>query len=88
MHIGKVIGNIVCSSIYPGFESEKLLLVQPLDHNLEKNGKPLIAVDAVRAGESDLVDYTLGSEGARAIGRLDLPIDACITGIIDRIDKE
>ena len=88
MHLGKVIGSVVASVKYPGMEGWKLLVVQPLDHALEKAGQPLVAIDLVQAGENDLVDYTLGGEASLAMRRPDLPVDAAITGIVDAINTE
>ena len=60
MYLGRVTGTVVASQKYEGLEGAKLLLVQPLDHRLEKVGELEVAVDTVRAGPGDLV-YLVGS---------------------------
>ena len=88
MHLGKVTGSIVCTRHYQGMEGLKLMLVQPVDECLKPCGPTVVAVDQVSAGTGDLIHYTLGREASLACGRQDLPIDACITGIVDRVDVD
>jgi ethanolamine utilization protein EutN len=86
MYLGRVIGTVVATRIYEGLEGRKLLLVDPLNHRLEKNGEPQVAVDTVRAGPGELV-YLVGSrEAALALDPWFVPVDAAIVGIVDQLD--
>jgi len=60
-----------------------LALFQPLDDQLNENGRVQAAVDTVQAGPGDLV-YLVGSrEAALALEPWFVPVDAAIVGIVD-----
>ncbi|MBN1921617.1 MAG: EutN/CcmL family microcompartment protein, partial [Anaerolineae bacterium] len=50
MHLARVRGAAVCTLKVPGIEGLKLLIVQPLDKNLEPVGALQVAADIVQAG--------------------------------------
>jgi len=88
MHLGKVIGRVNATVKDDRLEGVKLLIVQPVNHNLEAKETPLVAVDPLHAGPGDTVQYVVGRE---AMLGLDLPnacVDAGIVGIIDSINVE
>ncbi len=86
MYLGRVIGTVVAERKYTGLEGRKLLLVQPLDHKLEKTRGVEVAVDTVQAGQQDLV-YLVGSrEAALALEPSFVPVDAAIVGIVDQVN--
>jgi ethanolamine utilization protein EutN len=86
MYLGRVIGTVVATRKYEGLEGCKLLLVQPLDDQLEPTGPVQAAVDTVKAGPDDLV-YLVGSrEAALALDPFFVPVDAAIVGIVDAVD--
>lgn len=83
MYLGRVIGTVVASRKIEGLEGAKLLLVQPLDDQLEPTGPVQAAVDTVKAGPQDLV-YLVGSrEAALALDPWFVPVDAAIVGVVD-----
>ena len=86
MKLGKVIGRVVCTQKVDSFEGIKLLLVQPLDENLQKTGEAIVACDTVQAGEGDTVFYEGGREAALGLENWFNPSDATIMGIVDRVD--
>lgn len=86
MYLGKVIGTCVATRKYEGLEGVKLLVVQPLDHDLKPTTSPEVACDTVRAGPGDLV-YLVGSrEAALALDPSFVPVDAAIVGIVDAVE--
>lgn len=86
MYLGRVIGTVVAERKYEGLEGRKLLLVQPLNDQLERNGEPQVAVDTVQSGPDDLV-YLVGSrEAALALEPSFVPVDAAIIGIVDQVN--
>ena len=86
MYLGRVIGTVVAETKYQGLEGHKLLIVQPLDDQLEHNGEPQVAVDTVQSGPDDLV-YLVGSrEAALALDPSFVPVDAAIIGIVDQVN--
>jgi ethanolamine utilization protein EutN len=88
MYLGRVIGTVVATRIAEGLDGQKLLIVDPLDHRMDKTGEPQVAVDTVRAGPGDLV-YLVGSrEAALALEPWFVPVDAAIVGIVDAVDAD
>lgn len=87
MILGKIIGNVVSTVKEPGYESRKILIVQPVDPSGTPKGQCLLAVDAVQAGIGDTV--LILEEGGSARMILDEPetftIKAIIAGIVDQI---
>ncbi len=88
MKVGKVIGRVVCEKKIESFEGLKMLLLQPLDELKKPVGKPMVAIDTVRAGEGDLVMYEGGKEAAMSLPNWFNPADAAIIGIIDSLYAE
>ncbi|HEY4742347.1 MAG TPA: EutN/CcmL family microcompartment protein [Candidatus Acidoferrales bacterium] len=87
MMIGRVIGDVVATQKAPSHEGRKLLLVQPLNLDGSDGGDPVIALDAVDAGEGDRV--LLSTEGYSAmtsVGRPNSPIDSAVIGVIDFVE--
>ena len=87
MYLGRVKGTVVAERKVPGLVGQKLLIVQPVDDELEPNGDLQVAVDTVQAGPEDIV-YLVGSrEAALALEPWFVPVDAAIVGIVDDIDN-
>ena len=85
MQYGKVIGRVVCSKQLAYLDGLKLLLVQPVNERQEAVGDALVAFDAARAGEGDLVCYETSKEAGWALYEWFTPADAAILGVIDRM---
>jgi ethanolamine utilization protein EutN len=86
VYLGRVIGTVVATQKAEGLEGCKLLVVRPVDPQLQVSGDDQVAVDTVRAGRGDLV-YLVGSrEAALALDPWFVPVDAAIVGIVDDID--
>lgn len=87
MKIGKVTGTVVSDKKAESLKGIKLLLLQPLDDDMNNSGLPLVACDTVQAGEGDLVIYEGGREAALALDNWYNPADAAVIGIIDSLDR-
>jgi microcompartment protein CcmK/EutM len=86
MLFARVAGSVVSTLKDGRLEGRKLLLVQPANARGEPEGKPCVAVDAVGAGEGELVLIVQGSS-ARQTGRTEsTPVDCAIIGIVDQIE--
>ena len=87
MILGKVIGNVVSTIMAPGYESKKLLLIQPIDPSGKPTGKSFLAVDSVQAGVGDIVITLDEGNSARAILKEpnSLTIKLVVAGIVDEI---
>ncbi len=91
MKFARVIGTVVASNKYEGLEGIKLLVVQPLDKELNPRGEPEVAADATaHSGPGQLVFIVASREGAQALPEVFVPVDLAITGIVDDIvaDRE
>jgi microcompartment protein CcmK/EutM len=83
MQLARVIGTVVATVKNDSLEGRKLLIVQSLDANLEAQGKPLVALDAIGAGVGELVFWCRGKEASFPFKREDTPTDCTIIGIVD-----
>lgn len=89
MILAKVIGNVVSTIIAPGYESKKILVVQPIDPAGNPKGSSFLAIDAVQAGVGDTVLILEEGGSARAIINEpdSMTVKAVIAGIVDDITK-
>jgi microcompartment protein CcmK/EutM len=86
MKVCKVIGNVVSTKKDEKLNAFKLLIVQPVDMNeFKPEGSPFVAVDAVGAGEGEIVLVVSGSSSRLTAMTKDRPVDATIQAIIDFI---
>lgn len=87
MILAKIIGNVVSTVKEPGYESRKILIVQPIDPTGAAKGKSFLAVDTMQAGIGDTV--LVMEEGGSARMILNEPdtftVKAVIAGIVDHI---
>jgi ethanolamine utilization protein EutN len=83
MQLARVIGDVVATRKEPGFEGIKLLVIQPLSHDGQDTGRPLVAVDSVGAGVGERVFFVRGKEASFPFHPTEVPADAGIVGIID-----
>lgn len=83
MQLARVIGTVVSSVKNQSLEGRKILIVQTLDADLKAKGKPMIALDAVGAGEGELVFWCRGKEASFPFKRDETPTDCTIVGIVD-----
>ena len=88
MHLGRVIGNLTATRKYSELKGEKFMIVEPVDHFLQKKGTPVIALDVAQAGEGDIVYFVEGREGTFALDFYNVPVDATIVGIVDDVYKD
>jgi len=86
MRICRVLGSVTSTAKQPVYQGQKLMVVQPLDENLENQGHSFLAVDRVQAGQGDLVLVNSEGNAARSLfNREVICIRSLITGIIDEV---
>ena len=83
MQLARVIGNVVATVKNDSLEGRKLLVVQSLNADLEPQGQPLVALDAIGAGVGELVVGCRGKEASFPFRREDTPTDCTIIAIVD-----
>ena len=91
MFIGRITGSIVSTHKVESMVGQKLFIVEPLrvdekkKDSLKTTGRTFIVVDAVGAGEGEIVLCVQGSSARFTDQTKSLPIDAAIVGIIDTV---
>jgi ethanolamine utilization protein EutN len=87
MLFGRVKGSAVCTLKYPGTQGLKLLLVQPLDKNMQPVGVLQVAADVVDAGVGDLCVMVRSREAALAMPLVKfVPVDLALVGVVDELE--
>ena len=86
MLLARVVGNVVATIKDPGLVAKKILIVQPIDSAGNDRGAKLLALDSVGAGAGETVYYCRGREASFPWYPNDVPVDATIVGIVDRVE--
>lgn len=87
MFYAKVIGSVVSTIKYKGLIGKKLQIIQPINlSTCKKVGKPIIAVDTTDSGVGDYVGYEDGMEATWPFEEGDVPTDATIVSIIEKVN--
>jgi ethanolamine utilization protein EutN len=87
MMLARVVGNVVSTRKAEKLVGRKLLVIEPVDFvNQKTDGKPLVAVDSVGAGEGEIVLVVQGSSARLTETTQDTPVDATIMGIVDYLE--
>lgn len=85
MELGRVTGTVVSSTVYEGLEGIRLLVVQPLNTELEPVGQQLVATDAVQSGPGDVIFYETSREASMGLEISFVPVDACVVAHVDAV---
>lgn len=89
MNLCKVVGTIVSTKKDDKLVGTKLQVVEFVDiATLKLEGKVLVAVDTVGAGEGELVLVATGSSARQTPITKDTPVDTAIVAIVDSIQLE
>ena len=91
MFLARVTGSVVATQKVASMIGQKLLTVDPLrvdeadGGKLKPTGRTFVVVDAVGAGEGQVVLIVQGSSARFTPETKPLPIDAAIIGIVDTV---
>lgn len=88
MLLARVVGNVVCTRKDDNLAGQRLLVIQPIRASGQDHGKPLVALDSVGAGAFEQVFYVRGKEASFPFLPEEVPADATIIGIVDRVHAE
>jgi len=86
MQLARVIGDVVVTRKDENLASRTLLVLQPLAADGSPAGRTLVAVDSVGAGVGETVFFVRGKEASFPFHPVEVPVDAGIVGIVDRVD--
>lgn len=87
MKFARVIGNVVATRKEERVEGKTLLLVQPLNIDFQPSEAPSVAIDAVGAGEGDMVLLVSGSSARQTAATQNQPCDLAVMAIVDTVDR-
>ena len=85
MLLARVQGTVVASRKDAGLSGQKLLVIQPLTADRTPVGKPLVATDCVGAGVTEEVFYVKSREASHPFLPDEVPTDATVVAIVDRV---
>ncbi len=88
MLLGKVIGTVVATRKEPELNGLRLLLVRELDSAYLPAGKIIVAIDAVGAGDGEIVLFAAGSSARLTSVTKDRPVDHVIMAIVDSVQAD
>jgi microcompartment protein CcmK/EutM len=86
MQLARVIGDVVATVKEPALTGQKLLIVQPITPDHQAVGRTLVVADAMGAGVGEHVFFVRGREASFPFLPAEVPVDACVVGIVDRWD--
>ena len=87
MQIAVVKGNVVSTNKAEKMMGMKLLIVKPIDiETMQEKGNMLVAVDAVGAGDGEVVMCVGGSSSRQTANTDGKPVDLSIVAIVDSMD--
>ena len=89
MYAARIIGTVVCTQKDPSMNGFKMQVVQPVNLiTFQDEGKPAVAIDAVGAGNDEIVLVVAGSSARLTEVTENKPVDSTITAIVDYVDIE
>lgn len=87
MQLARVKGTVVSTNKAEKLYGLKMLIVKPIDiETWQEKGSLLVAIDAVGAGEGEVVMLCGGSSSRQTIATENKPVDQSIVAIIDSVD--
>jgi len=85
MQIGKIVGTVVSTQKDEKLEGFRFQVVKELTVDQKETGNVVVAVDAVGAGQGEVILYSTGSAARQTEMTEGKPVDAIIMAIIDAI---
>jgi len=88
--LARVLGNVVATQKNARYDNARIMLVQPIHPDGSSRGGSLLALDAVDAGEGDIVVVVQEgwSASTTATGEPGAAIDSAIVGVVDTIEED
>lgn len=86
MELARVEGTIVSTAKSERLQGYKLLLLNLVNPDMKPTSSYVVAVDAVGAGEGEVVIVVRGSSARQAEKLSNVPTDASIIGIVDSVN--
>lgn len=89
MQLARVVGNLVSTRKADKLDGMKILVAVPIDMDtFEETGAPFVTIDAIGAGEGEVVMCVGGSSSRQTYLTEGTPVDNTIVAIIDCVDLQ
>lgn len=90
MRLGKIIGTVVSTILAQGYDSRKILIVQPVDPDGNEKGTAFLAIDMVQAGVGETVLTIEEGNSARQVMHDNeiFTVKTVVAAIVDEISME
>jgi ethanolamine utilization protein EutN len=86
LQLGRIRGSIVATRKPDALQGVRLVVIEPLNSELEVTGPAIAAIDVVYAGLNDIIYWVGSREAAFATEAPHSAVDAAVVGIVDRVD--
>ncbi len=86
MQLGRIRGSIVATHKLDTLHGVRLVVIEPLNSDLEVTGPPMAAIDILYAGLNDIIYWVGSREAAFATEPPYSAVDVAVVGIVDRVD--
>lgn len=86
MKLGRINGKVWATVKDAKLNGLPLYVMQPVDEEEKPLGPELIVVDTIGSREGDLVYWVGGAEATFPFSHGQIPSDATIVGLVDRLD--
>ena len=83
MKLAKVLGTVVATQKDPKLQGLRFLILGLVGTDSKPAGGSVVAVDAVGAGEGEMVLFASGSSARQTLATDDKPVDAVVMAIVD-----
>lgn len=88
MRLGRVMGKVWATTKDQSLNGFRLSVMQPVNEEDAPLGSPLVVVDIVGSRDGDLVYWVSGAEATFVAPDRQIPSDATIVGLVDRLDRD
>lgn len=85
MRLARIIGTVVATVKNETIAGKKILILKHLDSSRRPYGAPFLALDSIGAGIGEDVFYVRAKEASFPFLPTEVPSDATIVGIVDRV---
>lgn len=85
MQLGRVVGRVWSTAKNESLETQRFLIVQPVNPELEATGRRIVCLDTVGAGAGELIYWCRGKESSFPFLPTEVPVDQTIVGIVDEL---
>jgi microcompartment protein CcmK/EutM len=86
MLLGRIVGTVVATRKDRELEGLRFMVVRVCDFDGKPSGQTVVAVDAVGAGEGEVVLFAQGSSARQTTVTHQRPCDATIMAVVDEVE--